>query len=249
MSRGEVLSYLSADDLLQPHAVSRSVEQLLSSSAIAAVYSDFMLIGNASQAVRQVRVRDFAYYDLLVKGICQPGPGAFFRREAYEQAGGWDAALRQIPDFDFWLRVGLVGEIQRIPEVLSGFRVHEESQTYASPPADRCHEPVLVTTRCFERDDLPEGIAGYRSLAVSNACLTAAAMHWRGARYRESLGLLARACLLSPGSLLRPHAGHLLLHSLFSRTRHRLLSIRHRRRQFHTAPPTEPPDHQKHSAA
>lgn len=242
MSRGEILSYLSADDILKPEAVSRAVQQLLHQPAAAAVYSDFVLISEASRVLRRIKAPNFSYHDLLVKGICQPGPGAFFRRTAYEQAGGWDVSLRQMPDLDFWLRIGLAGEIQRIPEVLAGFRVHEESQTYAPPPPERCDEPIRVVDRCFEREDLPQEIRRLQSAAASNARLTSAAMHWRGGRYRCSLSRVVEAGRLAPGNLLRPHAGHLMLHSLFSRARHRILAWRHRKPQVNATEETASPE-------
>lgn len=234
MSHGDILSYLSADDVLNTQAVSRAVQHLLDQPATAAVYSDFMLISEASRVLRQIRAPEFSYYDLLVKAICQPGPGAFFRKKAYEQAGGWDVSLRQMPDLDFWLRIGLAGEIRRIPEVLSGFRVHDDSQTFAPPPLDRCDEPIRIVERCFERQDLPPEIRTLRSVAASNARLLSAAMHWRGGRYWMSFSRIAEAGRVSPLSLLRPHAGRLMLHSLLSRVRHHVQSWLARSRRFST---------------
>src|SRR5262245_23993524 len=103
MAKGAVLSYLAADDLLAPAAVSRSVAALSERPDAAMTYSDFQLIDPASRFIRRVRAPDYDYRSLAVDLVCAPGPGVFLRREAAEAAGIWNPALRQIPDFEYWL--------------------------------------------------------------------------------------------------------------------------------------------------
>jgi glycosyltransferase involved in cell wall biosynthesis len=155
MAKGEILGYLSADDALRPQAVSEAVAVLQSRPEIVATYSDFDLIDEHSRAVRTVATRDFDARDLVLDLVCQPGPGAFFRREAFLRAGPWNPELRQNPDLDFWLRLSLVGNFLRIPKVLAGFRVHEGSATYQSTNVSRADEPVLMTHRFVATSGLP----------------------------------------------------------------------------------------------
>src|SRR3982751_4725798 len=129
MANGDILAYLSADDKLRPEAVSEAVAALMARPEIVVTYSDFDLLDEHSRPVRTVATRNFDARDLVLDLVCQPGPGAFFRRGAFLRAGPWDSALRQNPDLDFWLRLSLVGNFLRIPKVLAGFRVHEGSAT------------------------------------------------------------------------------------------------------------------------
>ena len=78
MSRGEVLSYLAADDFLLPGAVRTSVEKLRERPEIVLTYCDFNIVDQTSRVLRQVRPPDFSYRDLAVTIICQPGPGVCF---------------------------------------------------------------------------------------------------------------------------------------------------------------------------
>jgi len=136
MARGQILSYLSADDVLEKNAVSASLEVLNSHNSIVMTYCDFNLIGEFSKTIKTSKSSDYEYKKMLVDLNCIPGPGVFFRRSAYQQSGPWNAKYTQMPDLDFWLRLGLVGEFRRIPKVLANFRVHEASQTFSKPSID-----------------------------------------------------------------------------------------------------------------
>ena len=219
MSRGEILAYLSADDVLRPQAVSRAVSCLAEQTDAVMVYCDFELMDQSSGVIRQVAAREFSYDDLLVKGYCQPGPGAFFRRDAWSQAGPWNGNLRQMPDYDYWLRLALVGRFQRIPATLAAFRVHPQSQTFAAAPFENCEEPMQIVTACLSREDLPAEVRELQANALSSACLTSAVLHWRAGRYHTALGRIARAWKLCPLNLLRPHAAHLMRRAVFGRLR------------------------------
>lgn len=87
LAQGEVLGYLSADDVLAPSAVRESVAELTKHTGAVAAYCDFNLIDRESRFVRRVATPDFNYREMLLKITCPPGPGAFFRRSAYESAG------------------------------------------------------------------------------------------------------------------------------------------------------------------
>src|SRR5258706_13393213 len=75
MSKGEFLSYLAADDFLLPAAVRTAVEKLVASPRIVLTYVDFNVIDPKSRALRQVRTGELSYRDLVVRIVCQPGPG------------------------------------------------------------------------------------------------------------------------------------------------------------------------------
>ena len=116
MSRGEILAWIGADDLLLPHAASTSVRHLEANADAVLTYCDFDLIDGNSMFIRRVKAAEFNYRDMVVKQACPPGPGAFFRRSAFEAVGPWDDTLRIMLDYDYWLRLGLRGRFVRIPE-------------------------------------------------------------------------------------------------------------------------------------
>jgi glycosyltransferase involved in cell wall biosynthesis len=223
MARGEILGYLSADDLVLPGCVSAAVEALRASPEIVLTYCDFELIDPHSRVIRTVRARDFDYREMVVNLTCAPGPGVFFRRAAFQRAGGWDPGLRQMPDYEYWLRLGLVGAFQRIPRTLAAFRVHEGSATFSAAPPEQAEEPVRILRKYFGLAEVPAAIRQHELQAISNALLVSAQLHLRAGRYMAASGCVRRAAGIYPGNLLRPRVVRQLANGLFNRLGHRLL--------------------------
>jgi glycosyltransferase involved in cell wall biosynthesis len=196
MADGEILSYLSADDALLPDAISKAVRRLTEKPDTVLVYCDFYLIDMNSRIIKEVRAGDFDYSELVVKNVCFPGQGVFFRRKAYESAGPWDIRLKQVPDFDFWIRLGLQGPFERIPETLSKFRVHDGSQSCCEPDERRSNEIIQVIADFFETSELPSHLRVRKNEALSFAGVIAARSHLRAGRYRMASDYLFRSIQL-----------------------------------------------------
>jgi glycosyltransferase involved in cell wall biosynthesis len=223
MSRGEILAYLSADDVLLPGAVSRSVRILHDNPDAALVYCDFHLIDPHSAVVRRVRAPEFDYRRMVVELECPPGPGAFFRRGAFEKAGTWNADFRQMLDYEYWLRLGLHGRFVRIPEVLAGYRVHPGSQSFAASHQIRPEEPIRILERYFDNPALPDDIRRARRSALSTAHLVAAQLYLKTGSYARGVATMARAFRLRPRSLVAPRTARIVFNALFNRIGHRVL--------------------------
>jgi glycosyltransferase involved in cell wall biosynthesis len=223
MSKGEYLSYLAADDFLLPGAVGRSVGKLSADPGLVLTYCDFNVVDPKSRVLRQVRTPEFSYRDLAVKIICQPGPGVFFRRDAFERAGFWDGLLRQIPDYEYWLRLGLEGAFARIPQALAAYRVHDRSQSFAPVSAGRAEEIVNVISAHFRGARLPPEIARAQPEAMGNAHIIAARLHLRSSRYPAALRHMKQAFAFHPRGYLRLRTWRLLANGLFNRIGYRLL--------------------------
>lgn len=222
MSSGELLGYLSADDILLPAAVSTAVHALQADPGLVLVYPDFELLDSSGRPVRRVQVLDYDYRAMVLDWVCIPGPGALFRRAAALTAGPWDPSLRLSPDYDFWLRLGLLGRGRRLPQVLAGFRIHEDSQTFRPVPSETSDEYTRVTESYFSRPGVPPELEAARRQALSSAYLYAARSHLRSRRYRTGLARAARAVRLHVPNA-RPQKTKLLVHGLVHQTRHRKL--------------------------
>jgi glycosyltransferase involved in cell wall biosynthesis len=217
-ARGQILSYLSADDRLLPNAVSTAIAHLRRLHETVMVYCDFNLIDDQAQVIRRVHAPDFDYFQMVVGTVCAPGPGVFFRRSAYEAAGGWDREFKQWPDYEYWLRLGLQGSFSRIPEVLAEFRVHGRSQTFARLPFERAEEPVRVLRRYYESSvRIPPEIAGAKNTALSNAELASAQLHFRAGRVRAALSHIRAAATLDFRNFASARTLYVCLHGLLAR--------------------------------
>ena len=223
LAKGDILGWIGADDALLPKAVSTAVACLAANPDVVLTYCDFNLIDANSKAIRRVRTPDFSYQDMLVNVICPPGPGAFFRRSAAEATGAWDNTLKIMLDYDYWLRLGLLGPFQRIPEVLALYRIHLGQETFSKMDERKSAEPILVVSRLFENNALPRDLIKFKDRALSNAHLVSAQLHFRGGRYRLGLGCLARAFSLCPRNFFTLRIVRLITNVLFNRMAHKVL--------------------------
>ncbi len=222
MSSGTILSYLAADDYLLPGSVRRSVEALLAEPAVVLSYCDYLLVDHGSRVIRRVATPEYSYRDMVVRVICAPGPGVFMRRAAFERAGNWNPALRQIPDFEYWLRLGLEGEFRRIPEALAAYRVHDQSQSFAPVTIERAEETLIVISNHLGSPRLPPEILHSKNEALSCARIVTARFHLRSGRYSDALRHLLKASALYPRNCLRGRSWRLIFNGLFNRLGHRL---------------------------
>lgn len=227
MGKGELLGYLSSDDILHPSAVRKAVEYLTAHPEVVMVYPNCDLIDPNSRVIRTSLCRPFEYESLVVDQECYIGPGALFRRSALEQMGGWDPTLRLGPDREFWMRIGLLGRIQMIDEICAQYRMHPSSISYYQTDAVSANEFVRVAEKYFARNDVPAEIIAKKQIAFSKAHLVAARIHLRGGRFGASLREIATAYKynrrLNPFSILL-----MLARTSTSRSIHRLIwNIRH----------------------
>lgn len=144
LSNGELLGYLSSDDLLDSTAVSSLVECFNANPRVAVAYCDFSLIDSRGRLLRYVQSEEFDKFRLEVDLICQPGPGALFKKDVFTQTGGWNTQLRQVPDFEFWLRASSYGSFIRVAKSLAQYRVHEKSASFRVLDHNRSTEIVRV---------------------------------------------------------------------------------------------------------
>jgi glycosyltransferase involved in cell wall biosynthesis len=201
-SRGDLLGYLSADDRLHPRAVEEVVAALLRHPHVALAYPDFHIIDEASRHVRTIAAPDYDQKRLVADFQCLPGPGALFRRTAWARAGGWDVGLRNIPDLDFYLRLGQVAPFVRVPLPLADFRVHAGSTTYRPCDERRADEPLTVVRSLYQTSGLPAAFQAYRRRATASALMLSGFMHGHSGRYGTFIRRCASAFARSPSQVL-----------------------------------------------
>jgi len=127
-SSGEICGWLSADDTYLPGAVSKAVERLVVSNDIDVVYGDGDWVDRAGRFIGKYPTLDYNA-DRFGKEcfICQPA--TFFRRAAFDRAGGLDPALRSAFDYDLWVRLSRQARFERVPVTLATSRMHDTNKS------------------------------------------------------------------------------------------------------------------------
>ena len=219
MARGDILSYLSADDTLLPGAISGAVEQIRANPDVILFYGDYELMDSRSNTKKHVAAPDFSYEELVRDIVVQPGPGVFFRRQCFDKLGGWDVALRQIPDYEYWLRLSSLGLILHVSATWARFRIHEKSQSFHAATIEKSDEVINVLQRYFEGPNLPQRIMSLRSKSIAMAYIISARFHLRAGRASFFWQRLCQAIRQHPLIAFRVRAFRLVLDAV----RHRML--------------------------
>ena len=128
---GEVLAWLNSDDRYRPAALARVASFFTDHPKVVFGNGDVNFIdteGNLVERIWAIRPTRFLTANLGVH--CWPQQGCFWRRRAYEQAGGIDEGLQFCMDRDLFLRLAETGPSRRIPgPPLADFRIHDQAKS------------------------------------------------------------------------------------------------------------------------
>ena len=127
LARGEILGWLNADDVYEPHAV---VEACTALDGVGLVYADVTRVDD--DGVNPRRIRSRPTWDLwteLNEGNGVYSPAVFFTREAFEAVGGVDESLHLAMDYDLWLRIGSRFGARHVDAIWAVQRIHDEAKS------------------------------------------------------------------------------------------------------------------------
>src|SRR5919204_2789187 len=170
LARGEILGYLSDDDLLAPGAVRRVAEELIPDPDAVAAYPGYRVIDDGGEVVDTVKPIEYSPVEALRLHDTIIGPGGLVRRPALEASGGWDPSLRWMGDLILWMGVGLAGRVVRVAEPLAYWRRHAGAATVQVNP-DHAKEHLRIVTRGLALPRLGPQALAVRAEALRNACI------------------------------------------------------------------------------
>ncbi len=130
MARGEIVTWLNADDQLEPGTVERVVREFEADPGLELLWG-FCLIIDAEGTPLYIQnpfVRE-DFGELRRHRNFVPQPGCFLRRDLFERFGGLDISYDYMFDYEFFLRLAGNVKARFLPEVLSRFRIHPASKT------------------------------------------------------------------------------------------------------------------------
>ena len=171
---GEGVMVVSADDPLLTSQIFEGMRWRLEEEPnIVAWYPDWNVIDDLGLTKKRMSLPEYDFKDLFEKNIVLPGPGTWFRRSAALTIGGRNPRWRYVGDYDFWLRLSLVGEFEHRPQVLAQWRSHSGS-TSISERGYRMAEERIAVIEEFILENAEKLSAFSTSLARANAHYLAA---------------------------------------------------------------------------
>src|SRR5262249_37022764 len=129
---------------------------------------DFDMVDEHGDLIMSIRTPDYSFVDMVRFHHTYPGPGTLFRRSLVERVGAYDTTLRFLPDYDLFLRAGLIGPFRRAPKTLATYRMHGATLTQSNRGVDMAREHIEVMDRFYARTDLPPEILAVKLEAYRN---------------------------------------------------------------------------------
>jgi glycosyltransferase involved in cell wall biosynthesis len=128
--RGEFIARMDSDDVALPHRFELQVRTLREHPEVVVIGGAYDLIDAAGRFLRRQwpPTDDPSLQELSLSGltpICQPL--AMMRKAAVDQVGEYDRVVETAEDNDMWLRLGEVGKLMCVTEVLLKYRQHANS--------------------------------------------------------------------------------------------------------------------------
>lgn len=195
---GKYIGYLSSDDLYYRTGVRKLVEMLEDDDSIVCAFPDCDLIDSRSRVIKRNVCRPLNLAELVVRQECHIGPGALFRRAAFEAVGGWKPQLKLAPDREFWIRLATQGRFEMHSETLAGYRLHPRSISYTDVSEEVGREYVAVLDQYFQTTSIPPAIYARKAEAYGYAHLLLARNCFRAGKLTRAMKLYREACTLHP---------------------------------------------------
>lgn len=142
LARGDLIAFLDADDIWFPGKLQTQVAYFDQHPDVGVVFGQFIrwpalpeggfapaasLMQDACQFTHMDPERSGWLYTRLLDGLLVGMNTAVVRRSVYEAIGGFNEAMRQGEDYDFWLKASRVAEMHSLDGPVALYRIHGAS--------------------------------------------------------------------------------------------------------------------------
>ncbi len=215
-ARAPLVALLDSDDFWAPRKMERQKEIMAESPEALATSCRWAAVGATGEPTGRtggVRGHTIDVYGLCLRNAIATS-ATVFRREAFDQAGGFDNRIRTCEDLDLWLRIAALkpGAIITSPEVMSFRRVHAAQETANWRRMYRGWIRVMHKLRYRDPQTYAQVIAAakaHQRLQFSSASLAIG-------DHRRSRLLLASALRRAPFTMLRTPKTYSVARALFT---------------------------------
>ncbi|WP_425104879.1 glycosyltransferase [Ancylobacter sp.] len=190
-AQAPLIAVCNSDDVWEQDKLARQIALLERLPDCAAVFSDVSWIDAAGQPISEPgfvdttiftqpnRTRHLWLKRLVEGGNCLCHPSVLLRREVYAECGLYDEYLRQVPDYDLWLRLLQKHPIHVMPDQLVRFRLHGSNTSAQTPAAVErdARERRFIMRRFFEELSVENFNGAFRDGSGREAAPASASDH------------------------------------------------------------------------
>ena len=132
LANGDIVGWLNSDDIYYPNTL-KTVARYFSTSPLPEVIAGHaQFIDREGKPIKDTYKAEDKTFDELTRFWVSwplPQPSVFFRRSVIEDIGYINEEMHYAMDLDYFLRMRKTRELQIVDEILSGYRLHEQSKT------------------------------------------------------------------------------------------------------------------------
>ncbi len=201
ISTGDYLSFLDSDDLFTPDKLSLLIEEFEKDENLALAAGSAYLIDQDGNAIKRKFTSKISEdpSQFLLGNPLHVG-SVLLKRSWQEKVGLFDPSLRSYEDWDFWIRLALIGgKMKTIQKPVSYYRFHNEQMTRNRE--QMTHASFSVLEKVFSNADLSSAWVSKKDHAYSHAYLRAAANDFVSNHFTEGKEHLSKAFDLYPDLL------------------------------------------------
>lgn len=177
-ARGQYIALINSDDIWLPNKLAVQMQFLENNPDIGAVFSRVQYIDPQNRGLPKSSLPWGHVFDVnnrsraewlrhfLFKGNCLCNPTSLIRRKVYNTIGYYDNRLRQLPDFDLWIRLVKHFDIHILSEPLIEFRLMINEQNASGDTPNNAirviNEYMLIAFSFFDnvsREMLQDGFS------------------------------------------------------------------------------------------
>jgi glycosyltransferase involved in cell wall biosynthesis len=131
LARGEFIARMDGDDVSYANRFELQIQEMTRKPEIVALGAQVRYVNesNSPLFIRHVPLvhEDIEKCHLSTWGGVVIHPVAIFRRKAFEAVGGYDEFFECAQDYDLWFRIGRVGVLANMPNLLLDYRRHNRA--------------------------------------------------------------------------------------------------------------------------
>jgi len=201
-ANGDIIAWLNSDDYYLPGTISAVVKVFEENPDVVMIYGDMLAVDEQGWTINTLKYKQLTLQDLLCFQIIGQ-PSVFFRRAAYENAGGLDITFHFLLDHHLWIRIARHGKILHVPQTWSAARYHAEAKNRAQA-AEFGREAFRILAWAQSEAGLAEAITGVREArrARASAHRVDARYLLDGGQALSALKAWARALFIHPPTAL-----------------------------------------------
>ncbi len=135
LAQGELIAMMDSDDISLPNRFCSQLSYLDSHPECCAVGTQVKRIDEDGLAIDEWHLpeqhEEIDEYHMAGRGGAIVNPSVMMRKSAVVEAGGYRTGYDSAEDYDLLLRLGEVGRLANLPQVLLCYRLHAKSLTFA----------------------------------------------------------------------------------------------------------------------